>query len=312
MLIVLEGPDGVGKTTLAREIIALMPHEARALHAGPLGAGIHPLTAYEAPLRSYRAGAGVDIVCDRWHLGEAVYPSVLKRKTKWNMATERHLRLFMMSRGAYVVHLTSYHDELAQRLRARGDDLIEERMLGEILEGYDAVYRRGNFNQSLTHFVSPREIIAQAVTTDLEAACLRPFETYVGPPEPTMLIMGEARGVNGRYTYQRMPAFMPYPNTSGAFMLEHLEQLDTARDWVGLANACDVDDPLALWKTLKEPKVVALGKRAHNELTSVGVPHGSAPHPQFIRRFHNKHGRAYATVVMRSALTGEDMSAWRP
>src|SRR5690348_14510865 len=116
MLIILEGPDGAGKTTLANEIIrfftglSLHRHEPiELLHKGPCIS--HPLDEYELPLINYRPGAK-HIVCDRWHLGEAIYPAILKRNTKWDVAIDRHIELFLRSRGACQIGLTATSAEL--------------------------------------------------------------------------------------------------------------------------------------------------------------------------------------------------------
>lgn len=307
MLIVLEGADGAGKTTLAREIVAQLPG-SRVLHAGPLPKSIHPLTMYEGALRSYRPGGDDHIICDRWHLGEAVYPQVLRRSTRWNDAVERHLRLFMRARGAYVVLLDPPTSELKTRLETRGDDLVSTDMLDAIAFGFIRLAERGNVDDVVTQFVTPRRIINNALAAERAAKALRPFETYVGPPRPLTLLFGEKRGVGGKFTHQRMPSFMPYPGTSGHYLLSHMRDTVT----VGLANACDADDPRELWKALGEPQVVALGRCAHDELTHLGVQHGAVPHPQFVRRFHHRHGDEYAQLIYAVAQTQEDRLSWRP
>src|SRR5690348_10822405 len=218
MLIILEGCDGVGKTTLAREISALLP-DARTLHAVQLDWGVHPLTAYEAPLRDYRAGIGKDIICDRWHVGEAVYPQVLKRPTRWNIAVERHLRMFMRARGALVVLLTAFEDELRTRLHARGDDVVDDTMLEDIHAEYIKAYDRDNFTCLMkSNVITPKQIVGEAECAEEGARMLRPFETYVGSTEPKVLLYGDTRGVGGMFVHQRMPAFMPYPGTSGHYL----------------------------------------------------------------------------------------------
>jgi hypothetical protein len=103
---------------------------------------------------------------------------------------------------------------------------------------------------------------------------------------------------------------MPYPGTSGHYLLSLLDPNGSCR--VGLANACDVDDPIALWKTLDEPRVVALGRMASMKLTWAGVPHGTVPHPQYVRRFHHATGHLYAVLIRDVARSGEDAASWRP
>src|ERR687897_2440373 len=84
LLVILEGPDGAGKSTLSRELAASLraayPADSISeFHKGP--PHHHPLVEYEQPLFHYRPGTGRHIICDRWHVGEAVYPEVLGRAT---------------------------------------------------------------------------------------------------------------------------------------------------------------------------------------------------------------------------------------
>jgi thymidylate kinase len=135
LLIILEGPDGAGKSTLAREIAdQLCPHVVKMLHAGPPTA--HPIDEYVTPLLDYRPGAGSHIICDRWHLGEMVYPQILERPTQWNIGIERLVHRFLRSVGACVVLLQPTLSELRTRLDVRGDDLITSLQLEDITRAY--------------------------------------------------------------------------------------------------------------------------------------------------------------------------------
>ena len=69
MLIVLEGPDGSGKTTAVRKLTqrgAL--RGATVLHFGPIEKD--PLEEYELALQWYRPGTRQHVICDRLHLGD--------------------------------------------------------------------------------------------------------------------------------------------------------------------------------------------------------------------------------------------------
>lgn len=313
MLIILEGPDGAGKTTLANDIavyLATLPHYNGSaidiLHRGP--ATQHPLDEYELPLIGYRPGTG-HLVCDRWHLGEAVYPRILNRTTRWDVAVARHINLFLKSRGACVVGMLATTDELVTRLITRGDDLIQPAQLTDIAYAYRLLrdeYQVANVAEP-RNVITPRRVVGYAYLHQRACQVLNKFETYIGSPHPRRLLLGEIRAKLPP-TKRGMPAFAPYPATSGHYLLTHL---NTGQHDVGLANACDVDNPLLLWKTLNRPPVVALGRRAHAQLRDLEVPHAVVPHPQYIRRFHHSGGAAYADLIM-TVKDGEDMTSWRP
>jgi thymidylate kinase len=310
MLIILEGPDGAGKSTLAREIASQIGLHAKVevLHAGPLTQ--HPLDAYEVPLANYRPSTH-HVVCDRWHLGEAVYPAVLHRKTRWDTAVSEHVSMFLQARGACVVVLNPRLEELKTRVRLRGDDLISWEQLEFISNGYHKINKRHYSEMYTSKTPTPSEIVRRARQLHLDAVALNSFETYVGPTKPGLLLFGEERAQAARYKRPDLPAFAPFGATSGHYLLSNLV-VNSFTPRVGIANACDVDDPEALWKTLGCPRVVTLGNRAHALVGRLKIPHGAVPHPQFVRRFYHRCGHEYSNLIYAAARSREDYRSWRP
>lgn len=105
MLIILEGPDGAGKSTLAQELAAHLGRttsdKVEVWHRG--APTHHPLEEYLLPLLSYRPGTGHHLILDRWHWGEAVYPKILNRPTQLGDAAwwsiEAYLRRLEIGRA---------------------------------------------------------------------------------------------------------------------------------------------------------------------------------------------------------------------
>lgn len=338
MLIILEGVDGAGKTTLAREITAALRaaypgDQIDEYHKAPPRQ--HPLSEYEVPLYRYRPGRNHHVVCDRWHVGEAIYPEVLERLTSWDVAVQRHIELFLRSRGALLVHVNPPMSVLRRRVRERGDDLIGEHQLLDLQFRYDRYVRDSILlTQRVASTATPfivEKIISAARTLDQVSVPLSPHVTYVGPTAPAYLILGDARhelknslalAREGHYkikpeqTINNGPAFGPYPSTSGHFLLKYLPE-DLWRQSLGLANACDVDSVVALLRTLGNPPTIALGVNAWRELRDVDALAGgggqiaAAPHPQYVRRFLNRHGEAYGRLIADAVVYGKNELGWR-
>lgn len=311
MLIIVEGVDGAGKSTLVRRLAQTITtttgDAVQILHRGP--PELHPIDEYERPLWSYRPGSG-HIIADRWHLGELVYPQVVGRTTKLDAGTLRHIELLLASRGASVIHVTAELNVLRDRLVARGDDLITPDMLAEIKIRYAYVMSKMTTLPRSTYYGDPSEstlnkIVETLLKHDEDVRTLNDFVTYVGTTTPDLLLYGDVRGPGSDRS--TAPAFGPYPNTSGNYLLNALEEtrlespaLSSHRDWnrIGIANACDVDDPLTLWNRLGQPRAVALGVNAHRRLDERGIPHLEAPHPQYWRRFHHHEQLGYGRYLM--------------
>lgn len=308
MLIILEGPDGAGKTTLADSLRATLVDHCRVedlvevRHSGPPTR--HPLVEYELALTEYRPDRDWHIVCDRWHLGELIYPHILGRKTVYDEAMHWHIEKFLTSRGALVVYVQRDLDVLTKTLMQRGDDYVTVDVLPKIVDAYDRILATPHV---LTLHTDPlryglervtRSVIDVAEKIGQSCVELGRFVTYVGPPDPSLLLVGDVRGVGGRYAFGDAPAFVPYRGTSGHFLARTLLSVTSPLiDGVGLVNACDVDDPRQVWVAVGSPPVVALGRNAARRLRELDVPHREVSHPQFVRRFHHRRGTEYAEHI---------------
>lgn len=331
MLIILEGPDGSGKSTLAGKLAAHLTTRDGStliLHKGPPEA--HPIDEYLRPLTDYLPGTGEHIILDRWHWGERVYPRVRGRESQLDAASWWAIEAYLNRLGAFVIKCDSTREgyELTFQMKSRECDEWQLNELSEVQAGYREAWRESQLARVTYNWMHADDVTKLQVADYLQLAGnrerygveLNMFSTYLGPRYPKTLLFGDVRhGFNLDSThldpahsdankYPRDPAFLPFRATSGHFLLSAL----TAADWTdfGLANACDVDDPVELWKTLEGPKVVALGRNAHRKLSEAGLPHGVAAHPQFARRFHHKRSRDYAWTITDAAETGRDHSQW--
>lgn len=314
MLIIVEGPDGAGKSTLVaklREVIEQRyPGEkVEVLRKGPPFPGMHPLDEYELPLITYRPGQQHHVICDRWHWGEWVYPDVLRRKTKANRATWYHIEMFLQSRGATTVYVNEPVHVLERRIRERGDDLVRPEQLERLHHGYEVLVQ-ATLNPTWTIIPHAGRIVEHARQVEARATRLNPYVTYVGPQYPQWVLVGDVR--NRTYENDQRPAFMTYNATSGHYLLTHLRREHIAVG-LGFINANDVDDVERFMSERSHHDVayLALGQNSYDRLKVLGV-HVGAPHPQYVRRFHHAFGDAYAEALYNAALDQRDMITWRP
>lgn len=324
MLIILEGPDGSGKTTLAQELASHLSRttsdKVEVWHAGPPTR--HPLDEYLTPVTTYRPGTGYHLILDRWHWGERVYPRVLGRPSELDDAIWWSIEAYLRRLGALVVlcDWRSHHDYLDVYRERRLDGTPDFWQLTKLEQIRNEFSRMVYYSQlSSAYAWTPGQyvhgIVESARHYEERYRHLNGFTTYLGPVKPHTLLFGDVR--NGRdpaTSSDLSPAFVPYASTSGHFLLKSLAA-QTSRTWpsgIGLANACDVDDPVDLWRVLGEPPVVALGKNAYGKLIQSGFTCGVVPHPQYVRRFHHKFHREYGWKIVETSRTGRDNSKWQP
>lgn len=300
MLIIIEGCDGAGKTTLVQRLVEEIGEACTVEHRGV--PQMHPLVEYESALEQYVPGIAPHVLCDRWHWGEAIYGPLYRGRSMLGPAGLRHVDLFLQSRGALQVFIDAPADVLRKRLGQRGEDCLHDDDVDRVVAAYRKVY--GYFDDHvlrLTHDdVSPRRVIDLALQRSRQAVMI---PTYVGPRFPDVLYLGDRREPLGKY--QHVSAFVPYADTSGAFLLEALGEAGAPYRY-GLANALEID-VAAAYETLGRPTVVALGATAHFRCNQAGVPHRHAPHPQFVRRFQHNQRRKYGTLLVRLGR-GEDVT----
>lgn len=318
MLIILEGPDGAGKTTLAHRLTELIKsqnslNEVRYIHAGPPER--HPLDEYLHSLTHYRPNTLYHIILDRWHWGESVYPELLQRPTKLDFPARWAIDAYLKRLGAIVVLVDQFDAEYITTYAERGE-YDELTRLADTKAAFAATaalshlpFLRYNWKDSRTS--SLQEITEVAAGLAANYRSLNNFTTYCGPRWPTWLLLGDVR--HHTNLINAAPAFVPFPTTSGHFLLKALESAfdRSEQEKIGWANACDVDDVGELWLQLGRPNVVVLGKNSFAKTAFSCIRgFGAAPHPQFARRFHNGKRSEYGAAIRHAVETGEDVSKW--
>lgn len=326
MLIVVEGPDGVGKSTLVEKLAERLESHGtvHVMKAGP--PRDHPLDEYVLPLLGYRPTDGrTHVICDRWHLGELVYPTVLDRPTRLSTPVFRYVEMFLAGRGAVVVHVTDSPADLERVLRDRGDDLVRPEQAALMVD----LFHRAVGESSLPVLAveardsSPtivQSVVSFALRPELVAARTSSFVTYVGAPHPRYLLVGDVRGVRRpgeslddlARRHGLLPAFLPYENTCGEYLLRavtsSLPKRGTPRRLadVGLVNANDVDNLYGVWSGLGRPFVVPLGRKAEDTVRRTLPPYArtnvfaDVPHPQYWKRFHYSDHERYGKMITGS------------
>lgn len=331
MFIILEGPDGAGKSTLAEQIYHKLKissdylgHERKILHCGPpperTRRGV--LEQYVLSIEDYDA-ASTDVVADRWHFGEATYAPILRPETNTDgygllgKAGWRWTELFLLSRGAVTLNVLAPLDMLKSRLLARGDDLISVDQLEQIVALYDAAFKQSPTTVFSVDASAPIKgalgmIIDDCARVDEAAECLWPYPSYIGHWRPTALLVGDTRNVTQRYGSETRLPFMPVNGNSGDFLLSNLD--DTLWRDFGLVNGNEpMLDLHGLWVALGRPRVVALGANAYGPIARAGIDPDAVirvPHPQYVRRFHRSRAAEYGERITLAAQGDRKAAEW--
>jgi thymidylate kinase len=319
MLIIVEGPDCAGKTTLVHKVVEILDRRRERVvtrHCGPLKT--HPLVEYEQLLNDYSPGQGVHVVYDRLHLGELIYGPLKRGTSQVTREMHLHIELSLAVQGALLVVVDCDDETLMNRHEDRGDDFISPAELLVVADQYRRLQRRHTpvtqFNALHAEAAAlPALIVGLADALEDYACVTTRHRTLIGPPpgeltKPYILLLGDRRGPVQNET-EHARCFVPYPATSGSYLMRALDPIA----WHGytcIANAWE-EDVAQLWNDLECPHVVALGSEAAKVATDQQVPHGRVPHPQWVRRFKHRDHEEYVYAILKAAETAQEVNPWR-
>lgn len=269
MLVAIEGVDLTGKSTLAAELRETWG--ASVTHAGPPECG--SLAEYEDAIALYDPLSGENVVLDRWHVGEYVWPEIFRRPTDMvDPAVRRHVEMFMCSRGCVIVYATRDYGELHAAL-SLSDEPLRPTSLALALQRFDEALNDGhNRGFVFEHDHEHRHLTA----IDLGFVCgqadddVRPLHgttsDWIGHPDPNWVVAvdGMTDGIVGRQGAGLHPAVaqilraMPEQAWRGFAIVDVAGMSDMA-----LAEFARLADPYG-W--------VALGDSARERVLEVAAP----------------------------------------
>lgn len=323
MLIVVEGPDAAGKSSLVRFLQAAWADRdpgdghlmSRVIHKGPpTSPSLCPFTEYEAALDAEPLAGQVRshtdlVVADRWHAGEPIYGPLRRGRSRLTAAGTLHVELSLAALGALRVICLPSRAELELRLRRRRDAVTTPAELDALHGGYAAHAARHGYVRFVeeTPEASAAELIKHAIFLRGAASLGADFGTtrYVGSPVPTAVLCGDVRNDGPAASPDLTRPFTPLrQNDSSSWLLAALLKVGLQGE-VGIVNTGEPGVDLdATWRSLGRPRLVALGHEAARRLAALDLPHARVPHPQWSRRFRFSQHDDYAQQL-KGAILGD-------
>jgi thymidylate kinase len=132
-VVVLEGCDGTGKTTLATTLV--FQHGYTVIHSSRTPDEIDLLTWY----RSILSTPG-KIALDRSFISELVYGPLQRGRSRLTGSDAAQLALIVAARGGVLVHLTGRPETIVARLRARDGSAPSLERISALTDAYRTVF----------------------------------------------------------------------------------------------------------------------------------------------------------------------------
>jgi hypothetical protein len=302
--VILEGPDGTGKTTLAQHLVDTLGYQYH--HEGlPPG---EDMLVYYAHLFLQKIKQG-PTVFDRLHLGEHVYGPIMRGRSKMQgLPGVRLMQMLIRGKGARaLIALPDYQTVVSNwKKRHNAEYVKDEARLKAI---YDAYLRLQLDDPGHLQAYDYEAMSLQWMQNWLVRNPTRVLpEDMIGDPMGGVVLVGDMAN-----QHLDLPFFAT--NGSSGFLHNCLDKLPFY-DHLTLCNAYAPDGkPHNLINNLFElyPRsrvIVALGTSAAVALTPIirhstviGLPYVAdivvMDHPQYIKRFHSSRKQEYADYLLQ-------------
>lgn len=288
MIIILEGPDGGGKTTLARQIQEKFQN-VEYHHEGPPPKDIHIVEHLGAVLDRYR---GKNVVIDRFALGERVYGPVVRGFDQLGDEGWKLIKRLINATGAMeVLCMPSY--EVCHKAWSSGREEMFKKE--EQFKLFYTRYEQLKANQYIydyTNLLNLGHLMSVLNTLQQIDRIIGLPAGMVGSPVADYLFVGE-RGSKPTALHD-----LPFFSTtdSSRYFNDALRDADFREDQIAFINAYKHDGTEnTIPRNFKT--VIALGGPASAVCTAQQVPHRLLYHPQFWKRFHSSRREEYVRLL---------------
>jgi len=294
MLIIIEGPDKSGKTTLARAIEKKFGYKYE--HFGPPGPD--PAGEYARFLINLKEPT----VCDRFYLGEQVYGPLLRKESLITDLQKVVIERLCRYRGAILIYACAPLHICQDRLIRDKDENITLDQNKKAWDMFFALMQTVPI-QPICLYDSTEQNALEKCLVEIDsiskimramAGLAHVYCNGIGTiSNDKMVIVGEK--LNERITWVGKPFDK---GLSSEFLYSCMQdaKIPEIRVYICNANKLSVEEAIFLRYGNTEPWL-ALGSPAHDLLSELQITHSFIPHPQYWKRFKNGEYKEYIGML---------------
>lgn len=288
MLVIIEGCDKSGKTTLAKKLSDKLKW--------PI---CHFSAPGDDPAEEYAKFAKQqgDFICDRFFVGELVYGPLLRNKNSMSSLEIKTIERICRLNGNLLIHMDLDYSVIEKRFKALGDDNVS---IGENWEAYQRFKEIISCrNLSLLKIQNEKQIdvnfiIEKAMQIKIKADSIKPYVTGIGTIIGRKIVFVGDK-LNPKSTRFNVP-FDGGP--ASEYLCTAMSLAGVSENFVYLTNADTLGYiEIRTLKSLGATQFIALGTEANKQLERLGIKHKKIDHPQYWNRFHHNKVDNYAKML---------------
>lgn len=158
-MIVLEGPDLAGKSTLANALADAIPG-SNIVHFGPPQPGEDLMVTYLQAILNAVDTPGVTIF-DRLHVGAFTYGKVMRNREDLDIDELSSIDCILDRYGAERLYVTAPWSVIQQRMKDREEDFVNEEQLRQVWHLYTDTLTEGGRPPSIFDGLCPAQVTPQ-------------------------------------------------------------------------------------------------------------------------------------------------------
>ena len=295
MIVIIEGADKTGKTTLAKKLAADLGW--RYEHFGAPAKGSRAADQYLNYLKNLKRPT----IIDRFHIGETIYGKLLRGESQVNDQEMTVLNRWINKLNGMVVLMEPQLKEFEDRwaVGKRHEDIDNSQAVSVFKmfsDKYTELIDQLEFKvmeDSETEYDVLKKIVKNKLNDYYRAK--RYKLTGYGSLQPSYIFVGDS--LNENVTWSGMPFD---GGKSSALLANSLFKANVLEKYCYFVNSDTLTPQEMRWLTKHELGiVVALGNNASKKLTILGYNHDKIPHPSYWLRFMSKNiqGKTYDKII---------------